>query len=321
MSDSANEFFNAGSLRRRAATALLCLLGTAGIPLRTADAASAVSDASTAIPPPPAVQSARAMAEEPPAKPPSAPKLSVEGILTRNAKARGGLPAWHKIQTMVQIGRIQRGEQVPGAAGHAKRAARLNPDAEQEVAFRLEMQRPNKMRLELEYQGATAIQAFDGTNGYTVQPSPAGAVAHPFSEAQTRATAEQQDLEGPLLDAPAKGTVVSLDGVDTVNGRPAYKLALALKSGTVRHVWVDAATFFDVKIDGTRQIGDRTWPVETFFADFRKVGDLRVPYEIQTAVGGVHTMERIVLAKVVLNAPLEASRFALPRAPEGGGSR
>jgi hypothetical protein len=292
MSDSANEFFNAGSLRRRAATALLCLLGTVGIPLRTADAASAVSDASTAIPPPPAVQSARAMAEEPPAKPPSAPKLSVEGILTRNAKARGGLPAWHKIQTMVQIGRIQRGEQVPGAAGHAKRAARLNPDAEQEVAFRLEMQRPNKMRLE-----------------------------HPFSEAQTRATAEQQDLEGPLLDAPAKGTVVSLDGVDTVNGRPAYKLALALKSGTVRHVWVDAATFFDVKIDGTRQIGDRTWPVETFFADFRKVGDLRVPYEIQTAVGGVHTMERIVLAKVVLNAPLEASRFALPRAPEGGGSR
>jgi hypothetical protein len=83
-----------------------------------------------------------------------------------------------------------------------------------------------------------------------------------------------------------------------------------------RHVWVDAETFLDVKIDGIRQFGDRTWPVETFFSDFRKVGNVLVPYEIQTSVGGVHTMERIVLAKVIVNAPLEGARFTLPRAPE-----
>jgi hypothetical protein len=309
MSDTGNELSPTATPGRRAVIVGLWLMGAAGVSI-------GIVDAATAEPANAAVQTASPMAEAPPAKPANAAKLSVEEILGRNAKARGGLPAWHKVRTMVQIGRIERGDQIPGAAAREKRAVRLNPDAARVVAFRLEMERPNKMRLELEYQGATAIQAFDGVNGYTVQPSPSGAVAHPFSDAQTRASAEQQDLEGPLLDATAKGTVVSLDGVDTVNGRPAYKLALALKSGTIRHVWVDAETFFDVKIDGTRQIGERTWPVETFFGDFRKVGNLQVPYEIQTAVGGVHTMERIMLAKVILNAPLEPSRFTLPRAPE-----
>ncbi|MDP8984779.1 MAG: outer membrane lipoprotein-sorting protein [Pseudomonadota bacterium] len=255
------------------------------------------------------------MRSEPPADAsrasPTAPQLSAEEILRRNAAARGGLEAWRKIKTMVQIGRIERAGEVPGAAAHA----RLTRDASQIVGFRLELARPNKMRYELTYQGTTAIQAFDGKEGFTVQPGRSGAVARPFSESQTRAAADQLDLEGPLLNAAAKGTVVRLEAVDTVRDRPTYRLSLSMKSGVTRHVWVDAETFLDVKIDGTRQIGDRTWPVETSFEDFRKVGSIQVPYQIETAVGGVHTMESVKLSKVALNVPLEDSLFTLPRAP------
>jgi hypothetical protein len=246
---------------------------------------------------------------------PTAPDLSVDEILRLNAAARGGKEAWRKIKTMVQIGRIERSNEVPGMAAHPKRSPALTPDASKIVELRIEMARPNKMRYELTYQGATAIQAFDGKEGYTVQPGPSGAVARPFSEAQSRAAAEQLDLEGPLLDAAVKGTEVTLDGVDSVRDRPAYKLSLKMKSGVVRHVWVDAKSFLDVKLDGTRQIGDRVWPIETLFDDFRKVGSVQVPYQIETAVGGVHTMESVKLVKVVLNMPLEDSLFKLPRAP------
>lgn len=250
-----------------------------------------------------------------PAVSPAAPKLSADEIVRRNATARGGVEAWNKIKTMVQIGRIERGGEVPGRAAHANHAARLNPDADKIVGYRLELARPNKMRYELTYQGTTAIQAFDGKEGFTVQPGPSGAVARPFSEGQTRAAADQLDLEGPLLGAAAKGTVVTLDGVDTVHDRPAYKLSLTMKSGVIRHVWVDSKTFLDVKLDGERQIGDRVWPIETLFDDFRKVGSVQVPYQFETAVGGVHTMESVKLIKVVLNAPLDDSLFTLPRAP------
>jgi hypothetical protein len=247
--------------------------------------------------------------------PAAAPKLSVDEILRRNATARGGLDAWHKIKTMVQIGRVERATEVPGIAARPKQATRLTPDVKQIVGFRLDLARPNKMRYELTYQGVTAIQAFDGKEGFTVQPGASGAVARPFSEGQTRAAAEQLDLEGPLLGATAKGTIVTLDGVDSVRDRPAYKLSLKMKNGVTRHAWVDAKTFLDVKLDGTRQIGDRVWAIETLFDDFRKVGSIQVPHQIETEIDGVHTMESVKLIKVVLNTPLEDSLFTLPRAP------
>src|SRR3984893_16217993 len=269
--------------------------------------------------PPPAAAEAASQPTLPPAATSStAPDLSVDEILRLNAAARGGKEAWRKIKTMVQIGRIERSNEVPGMGARPNRSAALTPDTSKVVELRIEMARPNKMRYELTYQGATAIQAFNGKEGYTVQPGPSGAVARPFSDAQTRASAEQLDLEGPLLDAAAKGTVVTLDGIDSVRDRPAYKLSLKMKSGVVRHVWVDAKTFLDVKLDGTRQIGDRVWPIETLFDDLRKVGSVHVPFQIETTVGGVHTMESVKLVKVMLNAPLEDSLFTLPRAPAHG---
>jgi len=270
----------------------LCLLGAAGSP-------------PAAALPPPDVKPVPAVA----------PNLSVEEILRRNARARGGPAAWRRITSMVQIGFIEHENDVPDRAARDARAQRIDPDAAQIVEFRLELQRPNKMRMELKYRGATAIQAFDGTVGYTVQPGPGGAIARPYADAQNRAAASQQGLDGPLLGAAANGTVATFAGIEDLGGRPAYKLNLALKNGATRHVWVDAQSFLDVKIDGTREIGGRIWPIETMFSGFRKVGEVEVPYEIRTAVDGVHTMERMRVLKVLLNVPLEASLFTLPRAP------
>ena len=245
----------------------------------------------------------------------AAPSLTVAQILQRNAQARGGPAAWQRIQSMVQIGLIEHETQVANRRAQDARAARIDPDASQTVRFRLDMQKPNKMRMELTYRGATAIQAFDGTAGYTVEPGPNGAIARPFSADQIRAAASQQGLDGPLLDAVADGTVVTLAGVENVDGRPAYKLTLALKSGATRHVWVDCVNFLDVKIDGTREIGGHPWPIETTFGQFYREGQVTIPHEIRTSVDGVHTMERMRILKVVLNAQLEASLFTLPRAP------
>ncbi len=248
----------------------------------------------------------------------AAPQLTVAQILQRNAQARGGLAAWEGIQSMVQIGLIDRQTAVGSRAASRAQTGRIGADADQAVQFRLILQKPNKMRMDLTYRGATAIQAFDGSAGYTVEPGPNGAIARPFTTDQVRAAASQQGLDGPLLDAAADGTVVTLAGVEPVDGRPAYQLILALKNGATRHVWVDCADFLDVKIDGTRVIGGHLWPIETTFGEFRTEGKVTVPHEIRTSIDGVHTMERMRILRVVLNAPLEASLFTLPRAPGKG---
>lgn len=261
------------------------------------------------------------LAKQEPAAPvdsaPVPPKLSVEEIVTRNAKARGGLDSWHDIKTMVQMGRVERLGKVPMAGAHPNHADGLTPDASQIVDLRVQMARPNKLRYEMTYRGITAIQAFDGREGFTVQPSPRGAVARPFTDAQVHALSEQFEIEGPLLSAAQKGIVVKDDGIEVLRGKPAYRLRLTMKSGVTRHVWVDAQSFLDVQLDGARQVGERVWPVTTRFDDFRKVGKVQIPYQVETSIGeAAGAMERVRLAKVSINVPLEDSLFVLPRAPD-----
>src|SRR5438874_1032826 len=54
------------------------------------------------------------------------------------------------------------------------------------------------------------------------------------------------------LDYAAKGTRVELDGMEKVEDRDTYKLKLTFKSGDVTHVWVDAKTFLEAKVEGLR---------------------------------------------------------------------
>src|SRR5215831_15734474 len=58
-----------------------------------------------------------------------------------------------------------------------------------------------------------------------------------------------QVIDGPLMDYAAKGVVVTLDGVDEVEGRKAYRLNVRLPSGLRQVVWIDAGTFLDIKYD------------------------------------------------------------------------
>jgi len=64
---------------------------------------------------------------------------------------------------------------------------------------------------------------------------------------------------------------VELLGKDTVEGRPAYKLAVTLSTGVVRHLYLDAETFLEAKVDGTRRLRRQDRKVEMFYRDYRPV--------------------------------------------------
>jgi hypothetical protein len=52
------------------------------------------------------------------------------------------------------------------------------------------------------------------------------------------------------VDYAAKGTRVEFDGAEKVEGHDTYKLKVIEKSGHTVHVWIDAKTFLETKIDG-----------------------------------------------------------------------
>lgn len=115
------------------------------------------------------------------------------------------------------------------------------------------MKRARKSRLEIDFRGETAVQVFDGKHGWKLRPFLNRHEVESFTADAMKPVTLQSDLDGPLVDYSAKGTKVELEGTEKVEGQDAYRLKLTFKTGESRHVWIDANTFLEIKIEGARR--------------------------------------------------------------------
>jgi outer membrane lipoprotein-sorting protein len=187
-----------------------------------------------------------------------------------------------------------------------------------QLPFVLKLKRPKMSRLELQFGGKTALQIYDGQNGWKVRPFLGRNEVEPFTAAELEKAGEEEQMEGPLIDHEAKGIQVELDGVEPVEGHDAYKLKLTMKNGKSHHLWVDAQSFLEVKAEGSpRTLDGKPHNVEVYYRNYKPAGSLRVPYLLETVVAGVKQTHKITIDSYVLNSKLEDSAFAKPDLPGG----
>jgi outer membrane lipoprotein-sorting protein len=263
----------------------------------------------------------------------TAPKLSAAQVVEKHVAARGGLQAWRAVQTLSLAGKMDAGYgdstarsakiAREGLGASAKRAhaevgtgaAKDKAERQVQLPFKLEMKRPQKSRLEIEFAGKTAVQVYDGQNGWKVRPYLDRNEVEPFTAAEAKTVAGTTDMEGPLVDYAAKGTKVDVEAVEPVEGHDAYKLKLTLKGGAVQHIWIDAQSFLDVKVEGApRKMDGRMHTVFTYQSDFRSVQGVMIPFALETAVDGYRETHTMHLEKVMLNQKLNDADFAEPKA-------
>jgi len=263
------------------------------------------------------------------------PNISAAEIVNKNVAARGGLQAWRAVQSISMEGKLgaggdQRARLPEPMPGKRMRATPTDPRPKEEVQlpFVMEMQRPRKQRFELLFSGKTALQVYDGSNGWKLRPYLNRMEIEPFSADELKASSMQPDLDGYLVDYASKGTQVALDGMEKVGDRETYKLKLTLSNGQSLHVWIDAQTYLEAKIEGTpRRLDGVAHPVEIYYRDYRPVDGLQIPFVLETRVvpvaGQGHSMssafpaEKIALDKVVVNPKLDASVFTKPVVHDG----
>jgi outer membrane lipoprotein-sorting protein len=247
---------------------------------------------------------------------PSVANLTADQVIAKNVAARGGLQAWRAVQTLSMSGKMDAGgneRPTLAATGVRTGGGKLptRPKEEAQLPFRMELKRARKTRLELDFRGQTAIQVYDGTNGWKLRPFLNRHEVEPYTAEEIKATALQADLDGPLVDYVAKGTKAELEGTEKVESRDTYRLKLTFKNGQTQHIWVDGQTFLETKIEGTpRRLDGKYHSVEVYYRDFRGVSGLMVPYVLETKVQGVPQTEKIRIEKVSVNPKVEDSRFA-----------
>lgn len=227
----------------------------------------------------------------------SAGKLSAAQIINKNVAARGGLKTWQAVNTLTLSGQLE--------AGGKKNT---------ELPFVMKMKRPHMSRLEIRFEDQTAAQIYDGQHGWKIRPFLGRDDAEPFSPSEAKAAADWQDLDGPLVNYAKKGTKVKLDGMEAVEGHKTYKLRLTMKDGSVRHVWIDASTFLERKIEGDPRLLDgKLRQVAVYYRDYRTEHGLKMPHTFETVVEGGIKSHRMYIDQVKVNQPMEDTLFVKPQ--------
>lgn len=258
---------------------------------------------------------------------PLTPSGRARRIAAKNAEARGGAAAWRAVQTLTLSGKLDAGvprdplkmakmyqDQIrfkgrpPTSKGVAADAAAA--PKQMQLPFTMELKRPRKSRLEIKFDGQTAVQVYDGTQGWKLRPFLGRRDVEPYTPEELRLAAMQDDLDGPLIGWRDSGSQLELVGSSKVAGKDAWDIKVTNKSGQVRHVWVDKQTNLETKVDGWRRMDGKERHVFTYYKDYRRVGGLLIPHLLETVVENVPGAEKIVVENVKLNPPVDDARFA-----------
>ena len=209
--------------------------------------------------------------------------------------ARGGREALAAVRTLRMTGRANAG---PG----------------REAIVRREIARPGRIRTEFVFQGTTGVYVWDGSAGWRVSPLDGSLEAEPLPAEAGRPLRRAGRLRGPARRLEGQGPRGGARGQRRrCPAAAAHKLKVTLKSGVVRHIWVDAKTGLVVRTESTRKLRGHEVTLETVYGDYRETGGVRFARSIETGVRGRPQRLRIVVETVEMNPALDDSRFSLPR--------
>jgi len=223
-----------------------------------------------------------------------------QSLVARNLEARGGAAALDAIKNVTFEGRTI----FPGdfEVTYKEARARLGSSAADRVDFGL--------------QGLDIIQAYDGRQGWKVNPLQGRKDAEKMSADEARSLADEALVEGPLLAARSDGSRVDYLGREDFDGTNAYKLKVTQKDGDEFTYWLDPDTFLEIKVDETRKIRGAEQTTETELGDYEKVAGVYFPMSVESwTQGQPNQRQRTIIASGTANTSLAADYFAEPQTP------
>ncbi|WP_354362832.1 hypothetical protein [Undibacterium sp. GrIS 1.8] len=221
--------------------------------------------------------------------------LSVDDLVSKNIAARGGIDAIHAMQTLRLSGKL------------------LVNQGQIELAFVQSFKRKGKVRQEASVQGMTQVQAYDGKQGWQIDPFGGRKDPEKMADDSSKGMAESvNEFDGALTDWQAKGVVVSYLGTEDVEGTLAHKIKLQRPNADVEYIYLDPDYFLEIRILSQRVEHGVQLAIETNFGDYEKVSGVFIPFSVDVGKKGSSDRQKIVVEKAELNVALDDSMFTFP---------
>jgi len=177
-----------------------------------------------------------------------------------------------------------------------------------------ENKRPNSVREEFSIQGMTGINAYDGHDGWKIEPWQGKRDPEALGEEEMHGILDDADFDGPLVNYQAKGNRVAYQGIEQVEGSDAYKLKVTRPNGDVSFFYLDTEYYVPIRIDTQRMIRGAPQEFETSLGDYKRVAGVYVPFSSESGSKGSSSADRskITYDKIEANVPLDDQRFVRP---------
>jgi len=227
---------------------------------------------------------------------------SVDSIIGKYIQASGGIAKIQALQTLRRTGKYT------GGGGF-------------EAVVIQENKRPTSVREEFSIQGMTGINAYDGRDGWKIEPWQGKRDPESLGEDEMHGILDDADFDGPLVNYQAKGNKVEFQGTEQIEGSDAYKLKVTRPNGDVSFYYLDTEYYVPIRIDTQRMIRGAPQEFETSLGDYKQVNGVYLPFSSESGAKGSSSTDRgkITYDKIEANVPLDNARFTRPG--QGGGAR
>lgn len=222
---------------------------------------------------------------------------TVDELVAKNVAARGGSERMKAIRSVEFTGKLE-----------------ISGDFVAEFALLRRIERPDRARTDATLQGMTMVRAWDGREGWVISPLFGRKDPERVSRDESKDLIDLADLDGPLVDAGAKGSRVDYLGTEDIDGTDAHKLRVTLKDGDVQYVYLDPDYFLVIRILYLRSVRGARVETETDFGDYEKVDGVYFPFSINSGAKGEPRTRRITIEKARANVDLPDALFRFPEA-------
>ena len=228
---------------------------------------------------------------------------TADELVQKNLAAKGGVEKIKAIHSIRSSGRLS------GPGGFNALVGQEN-------------MRPNLVRETFSLQGMTAVQAYDGTTAWQIQPFGGKKDPQLMGEDDIHDLLLDSDFDGPLVDYKDKGNTVEFLGHDIVDGDDALRLKVTLKNGDLVYYYLDPDTFLEIRRETQEFVRGSVRENTVDLGSYKPVNGVMFPFS--TASGpktDPTSWVTTTIDKIEVNVPLDASDFAVPASLKGAAGK